>query len=98
MNDNRTQNRIFPWRRILAAVFACVLLTGLLPARAEGEALVQAVVVRDLKTHMTLTGTPYITYSLNGLECDSRYTGAKYNERAFQQMTKAQKNTVTSHF
>lgn len=54
--------------------------------------------VTNVKTYLTITGTHYITYTIDGVDYDSRTAKPTMNLTAFRNMTFEDRKTVSKHY
>ena len=88
-------------KRITCFALTLTLCLSLLPAVALPVRAVGAkasLQVTNVQTHITLWGKRYATYEINGIRYDSRYTGPRVNQIAFESMGLSDKESISEHF
>ncbi|MBQ9604282.1 MAG: hypothetical protein IJR45_02610, partial [Firmicutes bacterium] len=86
-------------KRFTAALLSAVFMAGNIPVYTYAAEVNKTLDVENVATHISFWGgTHYITYTLNGVEYDSRTAGTKINTGAFRAMDKDAKKKVYSHY
>lgn len=88
-------------KRVISALICLMLLASCcsLPSAAEedgGDS--RSYSVTNVRTGISITGERYCRYEMNGVEYDSRYTGARFNAYAWERMSTADRRSVAVYF
>ena len=83
-------------KRLLSSAIILSLILCNLPLSVSAATVNKSMTnsITNVRTKITLTGTRYFTYNFNGMQVDSRNVGAKWNVKAFENMSPADKNKV----
>ena len=88
-------------RKTRAAAFVCaaVLAVYSMPMQVFAADAQRLFDVTNVKAHISFWGgTHYVTYTINGVDYDSRTAGSQINLMAFRNMDEEGKKTVSEHY
>ena len=91
MGKNRTA-------RGAALFLAAAMITGYMPMGVYAADVTKTFSVENVETHLTFFGTHYITYTINGVDYDSRTCGTQFNLNAFRNMEYEDKRNVAGFY
>ncbi len=85
-------------KRFIGILLAAVMTVGYMPTNIYAADVTKTFEVENVKTHLTFFGTHYITYTINGVDYDSRTCGTQVNLNAFRNMDYEDKKTVSGFY
>ncbi|MBO5561448.1 MAG: Ig-like domain-containing protein, partial [Firmicutes bacterium] len=85
-------------KRGMALILAAAMITGYMPTGVYAADVTKTLTVENVKTHLTFFGTHYITYTINGVDYDSRTCGTQFNLDAFRNMEYEDKRNVSGFY
>ncbi len=85
-------------KRFISTLLILAITLGNIPSYTYAANVTKTFTVDNVKTHLTFFGTHYITYTINGVDYDSRTCGTQFNLNVFRNMEDEDKKTVSGFY